>query len=199
MAANNPRRGFNHYLGIQLRHRGQEAADRVSALSNAEVAPSYMENETTATREHPGYNPGYLGQYLARHGLWVKTSVSFDPALGSDPDHPGDPQNPLLVIRTLPLEAEGSYSPYSRTTNRWQTWHVSLCFKNDVGAYNDADLGYLVHKFNNKRMHLRFSRISNYITSGELDTDNDPIASDPVVQRVHNAGYYWNTPLHISF
>ena len=48
-------------------------------------------------------------------------------------------------------------------------------------------------------MHLQFSRISAHITSGDLDTNNDPIASDEVVQRVHGAGTYWNRPLHISF
>ena len=185
------------HLARELRRRGQESADKVTALSTSAVAPVYNENETVETRQHPGYEPEYIGRYLAEHGIWVRTTVGFEPVLGSDPDHPGDPQDPLLVIRTTPLRDQ--YFPFKRTTNRWQTWHVSLCFRSDNQAYDDHDLGHLVNKFDNKDIHLRFSRISRHITSGELDLQTDPIASNPVVQRVHGAGTYWNRPLHVSF
>ena len=145
-----------------------------------------MVDQGTEQREHAGYPPADIGGIIGRRGIWVRATVRFDPPLGSDPDHPGDPNNPLLVLRTTPLDNQ--YFPYRNASNRWQTWHVSLCFKSDTTAYNDEDLGYLVHKFDGKEMHLQFSRISTYITSGELDAHNDPIASDPVVQRVHGAG-----------
>lgn len=196
MVINNVKRHIIYpRLGRELRRRGDEASDRVSALSSAHDAPPYMANESLESREHEGFPPRDIGGRIARRGLWVRASVRFEPPLGSDPEFPGDPHNPLLVIRTIPLETQ--YFPYRNTTNRWATWHVSLCFKSD--PHTDEDLGYLVHKFDGKELHLQFSRISNHITSGDLDTQNDPIASDPVVNRIHGAGTYWRKPLHISF
>ena len=190
-------RRVREQLGRELVGRGEEASRRVVDLSASEVAPVYMIDQSTDVREHPGFPPRGVGGMLSRRGLWVRATVRFDPPLGSDPAHPGDPHDPLLVIRTLPLP--GQYFPYTRASNPWQTWHVSLCYKSERGAYTEEDLGYLVRKFDNRDLHIQFSRISNYITSGDLDEDNDTIASDPVVQRIHAASWCGRKPLHISF
>ena len=187
-------------LGRELLARADDASARVLELSRSEDAPAYMIDFPVGAREHDGFPPSNIGGMLARRGLWVRTTVRFDPPLGSDPNHPGDPTDPLLVIRTVPLP--GQYFPYARASNPWQTWHVSLCFRSETNAYNEEDLGYLVRKFDNKDLHIRFSRISRYITSGDLDRENDSIASDHVVQRIHAASYYGTVkhkPLHISF
>jgi hypothetical protein len=187
-------------LGRELLERADEASQRVLDLSTAEDAPAYMIDLSTEAREHDGFPPYDIGGMLARRGLWVRTTVRFDPPLGSDPNHPGDPTDPLLVIRTVPLP--GQYFPYVRASNPWQTWHVSLCFRSETHAYNEEDLGYLVRKFDNRDLRIQFSRISTYITSGDLDRQNDSIASDHVVQRIHAASYYGavkHKPLHISF
>jgi len=190
-------------LGMELKRRGQHESNKVSALCNDQEGIVYMKNQETHQREHEGFRPEYFRTRLQERGIWVKTTVRFEPALkefDSEGRIKSDPQDPLLVIRTLPLD--GQYFPYKNTTNRWANWHVSICFKSDGEqrhAYTDEDLSYLVHKFDNKELQLRFSRISNWITSGDLDVHNDPIASDPVVQRVHRAGWYGEKPLHISF
>ena len=193
-------RRVRQLLGRELIARGIDAMGRVLDLSTSDDAPPYMIDLSTEAREHNGFPPRDIGGMLSRRGLWVKATVRFDPPLGSDPEHPGDPLDPLLVIRTVPLP--GQYFPYARASNPWQTWHVSLCFKSETNAYNEEDLGHLVRKFDNRDLHIQFSRISRYITSGDLDTDNDSIASDPVVQRIHAASYYGGVrgkPLHISF
>ena len=173
---NKPRhQQLRHYifpgLEMDLKNRRNKAIDRVLALT-APGTPTehlkYNANVPPERRQHVGYTPQYLGRWLAENGIWVRTRVSFEPPLPSDSDFPGDARDPLLVIKTEPMPNQ--YFPYTHTTNLWATWHVSICYKSDGEqrhAYTDEDLSYLVHKFDNKELHLRFSRILSLIHISE--------------------------------
>jgi hypothetical protein len=116
-------------LGMELKRRGQHESNKVSALCNDQEGIVYMKNQETHQREHEGFRPEYFRTRLQERGIWVKTTVRFEPALkefDSEGRIKNDPQDPLLVIRTLPLD--GQYFPYKNTTNRWANWHVSICF-----------------------------------------------------------------------
>ena len=144
-------------------------------------------------RQHEGYDYKYLWKQIKEHGVRVRTLVKWGTTLERPLDHQ------LLMIAVKPVETEGYYFPTARPPNPWSPWHVSICFNTD--PHTPQDIHYIVKHFDNKTLHLRIRNTEHPTgTSLELDPENDPIASDPVVRRLFLSGSYgWKEGgIHIS-
>ena len=169
--------------------------ERARTLSNRGV--SYLKNVEWWDRLHPGFTYEYLWQRMRDYGIDVECSVVWLTSLETphDPDNSGYPEYPLLAIQVKPVQ--GQYFPTRRPTNVWSPWHVSICFKSDPHTIHD--IAYLVNKFDDKVVRLVLEPTETYRGSSiDLDTNRDPIASDPIVQKLHSNGYYGGKPIHIS-
>ena len=169
--------------------------ERARTLSNRGV--SYLRDVEWYDRLHPGFTYDYLWKRIQDHGIDVECSVVWLTSLETphDPRNSGYPEYPLLAIQVTPVP--GQYFPTRRPTNVWGPWHVSICYKSD--PYTTHDLAYLINKFDNKVVRLVLEPAETYEgTRLDLDRNRDPIASDPVVQKLHDNGYYRGRPFHIS-
>ena len=101
------------------------------------------------------------------------------------------PENPLIGLKVTPLEQPITNAPALHT----KVWHISVAFKDPRNAPLEKAFA---KKYKEPRvLRLWFSRIGHNAVS-ELHY-RDPIASDPVVQALHQASHYKNRPLHITF
>jgi hypothetical protein len=106
---------------------------------------------------------------LNRRGIWVDTRLAWSL---------WDPTNPLLCILTFPYDETCQFL-HRTPPNTLQMWHVSLCYgKQNVTI---EDMRHLVERFDNRTMQL-WGRVRS--NAYYLDPTHDPIASDPIVQRL---------------
>ena len=103
------------------------------------------------------------------------------------------PHNPLIGLEVIPLETPVTNKPATHTGK----WHISVAFHEH---YNKDLERAFIEKYNTpQQLRLIFWNISRWNAVSELDVNNDPIASDPVVQALHQASHYRDRPLHITF
>ena len=97
----------------------------------------------------------------------------------------------LVGLKVEPLE-RFMHSP----PNALAPWHISICYKPVRPALYEA----FVREFGAPKFaRLQFSGIRPNAVAN-LDQDTDPVASNPVVKRMHAEDpYIWNRPLHITF
>ena len=101
------------------------------------------------------------------------------------------PENPLIGLKVIPLEQAVTNAPALHTKD----WHISVSFRDPKNAHLERAFA---KKYKEpKVLRLWFSRIGHNAVS-ELH-HRDPIASDPIVQALHQASYYRNRPLHVTF
>ena len=101
------------------------------------------------------------------------------------------PENPLIGLQVIPLEQTVTNAPALHT----KVWHISVAFKDPKNA--SLERAFAKKYKEPKILRLWFSRIGHNAVS-ELHY-RDPIASDPVVQALHQASYYRSRKLHITF
>ena len=101
------------------------------------------------------------------------------------------PENPLIGLKVIPLEQTVTNAPALHT----KVWHISVAFKDPKNA--SLERAFAKKYKEPKILRLWFSRIGHNAVS-ELH-HSDPIASDPVVQALHQASYYRSRKLHITF
>ncbi len=108
--------------------------------------------------------------------------------------------NPLLQMNAqlVPYKNGSTFFPTTQTINPWVQWHVSLCFSSDP-AYTENDLAYIMEMFHGTDLILQIEWAHRPTGSMlRLDTRRDPIASDPIVQKLHALGSYRNRDIHVS-
>ena len=139
-------------------------------------------------RQHRNWTYEEVMDHIHQHGLEVQTQVEWTTTL----EHPGWH---LLTLRITPLH--GNIMPTRRTINPWTNWHFSICYQTD--PMTDGDLDYIINKYDNHNFRLILAPPGPHDgTMLVLDKNRDPIASDPVIQRLHDAGSYYDRPYHIS-
>ena len=126
-------------------------------------------------------------QHLLQHGLLcrVKTSIGGSSAY---------PMVPLLSLQVIPLEVPLMIKPAKHN----RVWHISIGFHN---VNNRSLEEAFFEKYGTwTTVRLRFEHINDQAFAA-LDTSSCPIATDPIIQAMHQApgNYYKNRPLHISF
>ena len=137
-------------------------------------------------RAPPDEDYDRLARELERTGLWavVRLWVSGN----SD-----WPENPLMGLEVRPLRGENTLM--HRAPNFGTPWHISVGFANNPPT--EAQLAFAERYKRPRIVNLQFKRI-NDTAYAELDTERDPVATDPIVQAVHRNGHYKDRPLHIS-
>ena len=79
--------------------------------------------------------------------------------------------------------------------NRTTPWHVSIAFEPvDEGLRRAFERDWTPFR----DVRLRFKSI-NWNGVAELDPRTDPIATSPVIRRMHEGSWYARRPLHITF
>ena len=122
----------------------------------------------------------YANGLLCKVRLWVGGSNVY-------------PNNPLIGLEVIPLETPVTNAPATHIG----TWHISIAFHEH---YNTDLERAFIEKYNKPQtLRLIFWNISRWNAVSELDVNNDPIASDPVAQALHQASYYRDAALHITF
>ena len=125
--------------------------------------------------------------YLLNNGIKVSTHVELSFLFGHE--------NPLLVIR-VDKQPDWTDSTFvsDRTTNTLVHRHVSIGYIKKIADivpdYNNK-LRLLYEKFNDRELWLWGSRITDNAVF-ELNTEDDPIASDAIVQEFHATLVKWN-------
>ena len=79
--------------------------------------------------------------------------------------------------------------------NRTTPWHVSVAFE---PVEDDLRKAFLRDWNPFREVRLQFKSIG-WNGVAELDPRTDPVASNPVVRRMHQASWYASRPLHITF
>ena len=178
---------FSRFARLRDSHNQRQAVeDRTRDLIAADFR--YAPDINWWNRQHHRWTYREIWDHIRQHGLDVHTQVEWTSTL----EHP-DWQ--LLTIRITPLP--GHVMPTTRPINPWTNWHFSICYQKD--PMTDGDLDYILHKYDNHTFRLILAPLDHPDGSQlELDRQRDPIASDPVVQRLHDNGSYGNRPYHIS-
>ena len=101
------------------------------------------------------------------------------------------PENPLIGFQVIPLEQTITNAPAAHTKD----WHISVAFKDPKNAHLERAFAKAYKE--PRIVRLWFSNIGDNAVS-QLHA-RDPIASDPIVQALHQASYYRNRDLHITF
>ena len=110
-------------------------------------------------------------EHLNRQGIWVDTRLAWSY---------WDPTDPLLCILTFPFDETCQFI-HRTPPNSMQMWHVSLCHGRQ--HVSQADMLHLVQNFDNRTMQLWGQVQGN---AYYLNALHDPIARDPVVQRLES-------------
>ena len=103
--------------------------------------------------------------------------------------------DPLLVLEVKPLKQRGMQFPTTKPPNSETPWHITIDFSN---SGNRRDMQRLIAKYSTFKEYTLVGQISGSGGSFQLDRHRCEIASDPLVQQLHDAGYYGNRGLHIS-
>ena len=98
--------------------------------------------------------------------------------------------DPLLVLEVKPL---GNNFPTTKPPNSETPWHISVDFYNRENA---DELKALVNKYRKFEVKTLVGHIQG--SSFELDTLRCDVGTDPLLQHLHQQGYYGDRPLHIS-
>ena len=102
------------------------------------------------------------------------------------------PEHPLIGLQVVPLEQTVTNAPATHTG----VWHISVAFKHPENARLERAFAKAYKE--PKILRLWFNNIGENAVS-KLHR-RDPIASDPVVQALHQAcRHYRDRDLHITF
>ena len=114
--------------------------------------------------------------------------------------------DPLLVLEVKPhgphvktgqsgYRQRGMQFPTTKPPNSETPWHITIDFSN---RWNRRDMQRLIERYSTFQEYTLVGQISGSGGSFQLDRHRCEIASDPLVQQLHDAGYYGNRGLHIS-
>ena len=103
------------------------------------------------------------------------------------------PENPIIGLEVRPLRGENTLM--HRAPNFGTPWRISIGFAKNPPT--EEQVAFAEHYRRPRVVNLQIKRI-NYTGYAELDTERDPIATDPIVQAVHRNSFYKDRPLHIS-
>jgi len=115
--------------------------------------------------------------------------------------------DPLLVLEVKPhgiREPNGSgyrrqrgmmQFPTTKPPNSETPWHITIDFYN---RWNRRDMDRLIEKYSTWKEYTLVGQLSGSGGSFQMDRHRCEIASDPLVQQLHDAGYYGDRPIHMS-
>jgi hypothetical protein len=184
-----------------LLRRGDADTRAARFLSDFGVLHWPNEFDTWEQRRWPTFDYDWVWSHIKEEGVGVRCDVvwltTVETTKGS-----GDPESQLLAIKVTPLR--GEFFPMRRPPHQWMPWHVSICYRTDKDEHGNLiwtrdDLAHLLRKFDGTEQHLWLAD-SDWPTGSvlELNEEWDPIASDPIVQKLHSKGYYYKRKIHIS-
>ena len=101
------------------------------------------------------------------------------------------PAHPLIGLQVIPLEQAVTNAPASHS----KVWHISLAYRSPPTAHLERAFARAYKEPRIQR--IWFNRIEDHAVS--YIHHNDPIALDPVVQALHQAGHFRDVPLHVTF
>ena len=103
-----------------------------------------------------------------------------------------NPENPLLGLQVVPVEQSLTNAPATHSG----VWHISVAFHSTENK--ELERAFIAKYSAPRKLRLFFDHIA-WNGVSRLDPERDPIASDPVVKNLHQASYYRQRQLHISF
>ena len=142
---------------------------------------------------------------------WSYTRDLYQPRMPND-EHGDQLYPPLLIVQIVPLPGfPDLMGPNGKIPEGTVDYHISLCFTNELGRfdlYNWNDgvrQGLAVHEGLRERWDGKEAVARVWIATGGAATvlsltveQEGDMMEDPVVMAMHNAGRFWDRPVHIS-
>ena len=120
-------------------------------------------------------------KWLLDHGMMAKLTP-----------HISDGRWPLVMLLVEPIDAKLMHRPPTEGND----WHISLAFMPVQWKLLRA---FWSEWRDGKTVRLRFSAIGDNAVA-TLDPKEDPVASNPIVRKMHEADAdYGKRPLHVTF
>ena len=104
--------------------------------------------------------------------------------------------DPLLVLEVKPLKQRGIQFPTTQPPNSETPWHITVDFSDSRNSAKMRRMRRLIETYSTYKEYTLVGHIQG--SSFELDRLRCEVGRDPLLQQLHDAGYYGDRPLHIS-